>query len=84
MAATSETLPHLFDVVRAEYPESVGPERWYLIAVSHGHALLPAILTRSLFSCPATSTDDRFQLSGVGSHNKLRPFQSWSIMGLSY
>ena len=38
MAAKIETLPHVFDIVKDKFPKSLGPDRWYLIAV-HMHAL---------------------------------------------
>lgn len=34
MASKSESLPELFDVVKAKFPASLEPDRWYLVAVS--------------------------------------------------
>lgn len=34
MMSKPESLPELFDRVKAKFPESVGPERWYLVTVS--------------------------------------------------
>ncbi|KAF6218599.1 hypothetical protein HO133_005950 [Letharia lupina] len=34
MAAKPESLPQLFDAVKAKFPESLGPDRWYLVAAS--------------------------------------------------
>ena len=34
MADTIETLPQLFDTVKATFPTTLGPDKWYLVAVS--------------------------------------------------
>ncbi|KAF6241037.1 hypothetical protein HO173_000831 [Letharia columbiana] len=34
MAPKPESLPQLFDAVKAKFPESLGPDRWYLVAAS--------------------------------------------------
>lgn len=84
MAAKSGTLPHLLDVVKARYPESVGPERWYLVAVSHvepSHLpLSPFPLSQlrtvifTVFLFQPFGTTNVNEVLGIGSHNQLRPF----------
>ena len=34
MGSKSESLPELFDEVKAKFPASLEPDRWYLVAVS--------------------------------------------------
>ena len=34
MASKPESLPELFDAVKAKFPATLGPERWYLVTVS--------------------------------------------------
>ena len=42
MATKAESFPRLFDAVKAKFPSSPGPDRWYLVAVKTLPFLAPA------------------------------------------
>ncbi len=77
MAAKRETLPHLFDTVKAKFPKSLGPHSWYLVAVS-----MPPLHSFSLFTFGHRRADGQHPL-GVRSHHQFAPLKLRPTLDLS-
>ena len=67
MASKPESLPELFDAVKAKFPASLEPERWYLVAVSknalHHKTLSLIVQASALVTC-----SDPFQFGQLYSY----------------
>ena len=72
MASKPESLPELFDAVKAKFPASLEPERWYLVAVSKYVPLRTVLLL--IFQASALVTcSDPFQFGQLYSYLTKQP-----------
>lgn len=72
MASKPESLPTLFDAVKAKFPASLEPESWYLVAVSK-YALPYTLLLLMLQASALVSCADPFQFGQLYSYLTKQP-----------
>ena len=72
MASKPQSLPELFDAVKAKFPASLEPERWYLVAVSK-YALPRTVLLLILQASALVTCSDPFQFGQLYSYLTNQP-----------